>query len=411
MKRIKLEHIRSLLLDLVLDHSPFSKILAAVYRETQLPTIAFDVSFNLIAYSFERPFSVYGWELLAAEGSVSENLVLSNNYLQLEESILSNRASLIVYTAGNAELKTAFGPVFKDNILVGYVATMLLDTDANDVLALNDLICQTLSLDYTDCRLSSDGKLGIDILLENQVNGASASLFAERHKSPYVTAVVRAVASGSATLNYIKSRIDSLSDCFSAVDTSDNLRIMFTGVSSEAHYKKIRSSLEEICMKYDCRAGLSDRIDSLSHISVGITQSRICMQLIIRAHPELHLISFPDSYTETVALALITSGDFDAHYYMQHIERITELSPKKSVSLLETLSAYFDNGFDAAAAASALGIHKNSVVYRLKRISEICSVDLSDGRQAAMLIVELALRETNERMKGIDVHEQPNPQH
>ena len=82
--------------------------------------IVFDVSFNLIACHFPRPFYISSWEQLAATGTAPEALVLSNDYFRLEELILKSKRSLIVETAGRAEYRTAFGPVFQNGVLIAY---------------------------------------------------------------------------------------------------------------------------------------------------------------------------------------------------------------------------------------------------------------------------------------------------
>lgn len=398
MRRLNLETINTELLDFVLADVPFPRILEDVYRKTRLPTIAFDVSFGLIAYAFERPFSVYGWELLASEGAVSENLVLSNNYLEIEDRVLSNRSSLIVDTAGNAELKTAFGPVFKDNVLVAYVATMLADADADDVLMLNDLICRTLSLHYSDRGISGDGRGGRDILLENHISGASLSEFSKRYKPPYLTALMQSVTASSAKMNYVKSRIDLLPNCVSEIDPHGNLRILFESVDSALYYRQICTSLERVCLKYGCTAGLSDRFTDISRVSVWITQARLCMQLAGRLHPRMSFASFAEHYIKAMSFALLCSPGYDESYYMRHIERVKNAYPKKSTALLKTLSVYMDNGFDAGRAAEVLGVHKNTVAYRVRLLCQLLDIDLS-GAQADMLLLELALYEIGANMK------------
>lgn len=58
--------------------------------------------------------------------------------------------------------------------------------------------------------------------------------------------------------------------------------------------------------------------------------------------------------------------------------------------LARTLAAWFDNGMQHARTAAALGIHRNTLDYRMKRIEEICGVDL--GATADLLLLYLALR-------------------
>lgn len=146
MRHLDLEALSTFLLDNILEGGSIGELLARVYQQTRLPVIAFDISFNILAYSFPRPFYIQGWEQLATLGIFSEEHVLSHDFLALEEQILTNRASLIVDTAGVAEYKTAFGPVFVDNKLYAYIATVVEDAYMDEVLELNDLICRTIAI-------------------------------------------------------------------------------------------------------------------------------------------------------------------------------------------------------------------------------------------------------------------------
>jgi hypothetical protein len=57
---------------------------------------------------------------------------------------------------------------------------------------------------------------------------------------------------------------------------------------------------------------------------------------------------------------------------------------------VETLRAVFDAGGDANAAGQALGVHQNTVRYRLRRIRELFGLDLDDPTQR--FVVELHVR-------------------
>ena len=58
--------------------------------------------------------------------------------------------------------------------------------------------------------------------------------------------------------------------------------------------------------------------------------------------------------------------------------------------LVATLDAYLANGCNASRTARAINLHLKSVQYRLRRISEICGLDLGD--RETRLDAELALR-------------------
>lgn len=63
--------------------------------------------------------------------------------------------------------------------------------------------------------------------------------------------------------------------------------------------------------------------------------------------------------------------------------------------LLETLSAYLDNESGIAATASALGLHRNTVMVRIRRVQELLGIDMTDPE--ARLALHLACRAVQPR--------------
>jgi purine catabolism regulator len=58
--------------------------------------------------------------------------------------------------------------------------------------------------------------------------------------------------------------------------------------------------------------------------------------------------------------------------------------------LIRTLNGFFDANGNLAKAASDLDVHRNTLVYRLERISELTGLDLNDADNR--LILHLALK-------------------
>jgi DNA-binding PucR family transcriptional regulator len=56
---------------------------------------------------------------------------------------------------------------------------------------------------------------------------------------------------------------------------------------------------------------------------------------------------------------------------------------------VDTLAAYFSAGMSLKVAAASLGIHPNSLLYRLRQIQKISGVDIDDAEQR--MRVEIAL--------------------
>ncbi|MGO1393642.1 PucR family transcriptional regulator [Agrococcus casei] len=73
------------------------------------------------------------------------------------------------------------------------------------------------------------------------------------------------------------------------------------------------------------------------------------------------------------------------------VSRIYRPLADHSTDLTNTLWAYLDNGRSLESTARGLGVHPNTVRYRLKRIADIIGFDATDARQALILHTALIL--------------------
>jgi DNA-binding PucR family transcriptional regulator len=64
---------------------------------------------------------------------------------------------------------------------------------------------------------------------------------------------------------------------------------------------------------------------------------------------------------------------------------------KGDVALVETVRAYLDTGGDVTRAAADLGVHRNTVRYRVGRFESVTGVDLADPAQRLVAQVQLLL--------------------
>ena len=64
--------------------------------------------------------------------------------------------------------------------------------------------------------------------------------------------------------------------------------------------------------------------------------------------------------------------------YSQKIRRLARHEQERGGELLTTLETYLQRGGNALKTARQLNIHRSTLAYRLKRIEDLCEVDLSD---------------------------------
>lgn len=86
-------------------------------------------------------------------------------------------------------------------------------------------------------------------------------------------------------------------------------------------------------------------------------------------------------------------GGFVKKNYLDLLEPFREARENKGKQLLETLETFvLDAGMNSAKTAEFMGIHTNTVQYRLKKINEVLDVEITANRVIPGLTIALALK-------------------
>ena len=91
-------------------------------------------------------------------------------------------------------------------------------------------------------------------------------------------------------------------------------------------------------------------------------------------------------------LLLPLSVASDTHtFYQRQLGALLEYDREQRGELLHTLEAYFDCAGNLARTAEQIHVHRNTLLYRLSRVAQICHVDLDDHEVRLSLWLALKL--------------------
>ncbi|WP_031088847.1 PucR family transcriptional regulator, partial [Streptomyces sp. NRRL S-15] len=107
--------------------------------------------------------------------------------------------------------------------------------------------------------------------------------------------------------------------------------------------------------------------------------------------PPLRLATREDVYGRSLVLRLsdLLAGDTLGH--VGPLDRLRAYDRTHDAALVQTLRCWLDNFGDISAASEHLHVHKNTLRYRLKRITEVTEVDLADAEMRFELMLEFRL--------------------
>lgn len=384
MRRLDFDKLNSVLLDAVLRRVGLNELYAGVSTCTGLPLICFDTSFRLVAHAFKRPFYFNHWEDIVQHGGADEDAVLGNNYLVDQEKMYKNRKSLCFDSGNSSGYPQACGPVLIGDRLVAYCGIMIEDCDVEDALRANDLLAEATAVLLRETSLDvGQPELAEKLLIENELGGEAARKFASAFPPPYAFIMISVQDSGVSTLEYIRGILCAPGKQRIGCRGAENqLYMLQYGLARSEDF----SELQSITGSYGLACGVSDTFSDLAEISERRAQAMLSLTVGSGGFS-----TFRGSYAE---IAECCAAEFYGPYAskLRSIEELAGDDQAVDSDYVKTLECYLRSFKRHSAVSEKLGLHRNTVINRIKRIEGILNMDISAGGSLSKLLL------------GIDMH-------
>ncbi|MGI8424764.1 MAG: helix-turn-helix domain-containing protein [Chloroflexota bacterium] len=136
-------------------------------------------------------------------------------------------------------------------------------------------------------------------------------------------------------------------------------------------------------------AGISRPHDGLASLPRAALEAREALRIGRRVHGNGAHVNYADLGLYRVLHMLRDSPELRV-FYEQTLGALVEYDRKAGQNLVETLEMYFACHGNLSQTAQRLHVHRNSLLYRVGRVQEICGIDLEDPE--ARLSVQVALK-------------------
>ncbi|MBA2754326.1 MAG: helix-turn-helix domain-containing protein, partial [Chloroflexia bacterium] len=127
----------------------------------------------------------------------------------------------------------------------------------------------------------------------------------------------------------------------------------------------------------------------IAGIRTSHQEARQALTLSRRLHGPGHVTAFDDLGIYRLIFAAEALPELRA-FHVETLDSLLTYDRDHHADLVRTLVAYFQANGSPKEAATILGVHRNTVLYRLDRIAEITGFDLSDAD--IRLRLQIALR-------------------
>lgn len=178
--------------------------------------------------------------------------------------------------------------------------------------------------------------------------------------------------------DYISNRLQRINSFSKTVKFEGHILVILSYNHSN-DYEEISAQITNLLEKYELNAGVSRTFSNLSNLYTYYLQAKAALSLGKLLEDKLHLFYYKDFcfYHLLSSLDNHALNGLCSPYY----EQLKQFDMENSTEYCETLYQYILSANSISMTAKALQIHRNTMAYRLEKISSISEINLSNGEE------------------------------
>ena len=143
-------------------------------------------------------------------------------------------------------------------------------------------------------------------------------------------------------------------------------------------YEEFRKKTENILAENGIYAGISGMFSDIRDCLMFYEQAKSAAVFGKKHMNRGHLYLYENSYIFDMFSRFPHSADL-RNFINSKVSSMIEYDKKNKTSFTDSLYVYIFNSRDIAKCADIFGIHRNSMLYRIKKIQDIISIDFDDS--------------------------------
>lgn len=222
-------------------------------------------------------------------------------------------------------------------------------------------------------------------------------------QAPYVAAVFRAMTPQGAHIpldSFLTLARDELArrQISGAAGAHVDVLVVLYPAEANAALSRVRRIVDEMRAALEARApgglvsaGLSHPATGLAALRESVREARDAVSIALELGSREQTTYHGDLKLYQLLLAVKDCNlDQMRRFYRDTMGPLIEHDERRGGELSRTLGGFFEANGNLARAAANLEVHRNTLVYRLERISELTGLDLDDPENR--LVLHLALK-------------------
>ncbi|HHT88522.1 MAG TPA: hypothetical protein GX002_05895 [Clostridiales bacterium] len=393
---------------LALEKGGFNSIAEAGFEIINLPIIIVDAQLKKLAQYPDKPIGDPIWDKYFDIHEMTPQMT----WQLLEDSVINETENSEIPVWINRSLAEDIprlvGNVRIDGVVEGYVGVLFPNKEYHDIhVQLTQLICRTAAIEmqknfhHRSSRNALIMAFVRDLFQGKIRNHREFNRWTESLRlnlEPRFCVVVTSGDREKTTLHYVKNIVDETEPTMYAAVIEDKLYVLVTKLSDnitpEDFLKTRVKQIDYLLNMYKLESGVSNIFDDLLSIGTYKYQAEQALNVGRSCRPEANIFVYNELVLENIMFNVREYIE-PQNYIHPAIETLRVYDRQNGTEYLKTLNVYITSMCRHSATIKKLHIHRNTLLYRLKKIEELTGNSLEDERFCALLLCNFYLLNGN----------------
>ena len=395
------------LLDLLFSDNSIQNIIDRAFPVFQNPIYVFDASFELIAANWDEAqkyLSENGSQLLVTKHFSEREFNIINKLENIHERLKKSDAPILIHQDNLPyDQMLCIIDTKKDvgHIVIDGINKPFTNEDLEYMMILKKAIHQQLQKNEF---IRNNRGFHYEYFLKDLLDGKITTLKQHYEYFQYVDnnfkgtlyCIVVESARSSCTLNkqHIRNEFEITFPGCKTLLYNGEIIIIIQNSSPSGWEKEDYEKAANICRKHHIFAGISNKFQNITNILNYYKQALRAIEIGIPMHNEPDLFIYESYYLEHM-LHIFKQKENPSVFCHPDLKILMEYDKKHDSDLSRTLYMYLRNERNYSATADAMFIHRNTILYRLKKIDSLVQIDYDNYEERQYIILSYELNQSD----------------
>ena len=382
-------------LQALIDNRDAQELIDIGFEMLGNPIMLIDSNFKVIAYTHNISVEDQNWYLSQKSEYIPFDIFMKNdNFAQARKSNHTFKAK-----EKNANFETIYSTIQIDNKLTAYlVAPNHIKEICDEDIEIIEFIKSVLTLHFQKSKLRAmnqmsrslfidllDGRIADNDTIETRCRRLNWIL----HGNYYILTIRSKVRSDEQALEQIGEMVQKIIMGSKYAIYRDVVVVLVTTKKRdfpESH----RIAITEVLKKHDLNAGVSNCYNSLKDTGGQFNMSMLAIEFGTKSAPGELLYLYED-YLLYHILSLSADQIALESICPETLLKLIRHSNSSKEDLVNCLFEYLRNGKNLQKTATILGIHRNTLTYRIRKTADILEMDIDNEDIAFNLLLAIKI--------------------